>query len=253
MDLSEEMQKISIISINRNNAVGLRNTMDSVYSQRYSADCGALEYIVVDGASSDDSVSVIRSFEKQHSGVLLKWISEPDTSIYNAMNKGLRLASGEYCLFLNSGDRLFDNGVIEQIVKEPMTADVCYCDAVFAGECERYERAYPDRLNLDFFYNDSLCHQAIFYKRVLLLEQGGYDEQYRLIADWVMNVQLYRKGCRFAHYPLITTLYDTDGLTGTEIGIKKCQGERDKYYRSTGLWYIHPYMWLKRKMQQLWH
>lgn len=247
------MQKISIISINRNNAVGLRNTMDSVYSQRYAADCGEVEYIVVDGASSDDSVLVIRSFELLHSDVLLKWVSEPDTGIYNAMNKGLRLASGEYCLFLNSGDRLSDKGVIERIMKEPMTADVCYCDAVFVGGDKRYERVYPNRLDLDFFYNDSLCHQAVFYKRALLLAEGGYDEQYRLIADWIMNVQLYRRGFHFAHYPLVTTLYDIGGLTSTEIGMKKCQIERDKYYRSTGLWYIHPYMWLKRKLHQLWH
>ena len=96
---------LSIITINRNNAEGLRKTIESVLSQDVS-DKTQVEYIIIDGASTDESVEVIKSFENNQSNKLqiTKWISEPDTGIYNAMNKGIKMATGEYCLFLNSGD-----------------------------------------------------------------------------------------------------------------------------------------------------
>ena len=98
--------KLSIITINFNDAKGLEKTIQSVINQTYKD----FEYIVVDGASTDGSVDVI----KKYSNKLTHWVSEPDTGIYNAMNKGTRMASGEYCLYLNSGDFLADNDVLEK-------------------------------------------------------------------------------------------------------------------------------------------
>ena len=96
--------KLSIITINRNNAEGLRKTMESVLSQTYRD----MEYIVVDGASTDQSVNVIKEcvnqLKNEDRRMKLDWMSEPDTGIYNAMNKGIKKATGEYLLFLNSGD-----------------------------------------------------------------------------------------------------------------------------------------------------
>ena len=96
-----QIMKLTIITINRNNASGLEKTMESVLSQT----CMEYEYVLVDGASTDASVEVIKRFANSFGG-RLKWISEPDKGIYNAMNKGIRLAGGEYVQFLNSGDRL---------------------------------------------------------------------------------------------------------------------------------------------------
>ena len=103
--------KLSIITINRNNATGLEKTMQSVASQSFKE----FEYIVVDGASTDNSVEVIKSFEPYFAR--LKWVSEPDAGIYNAMNKGIRMASGDYIQILNSGDCLADVDVTERMLK----------------------------------------------------------------------------------------------------------------------------------------
>ena len=99
--------KLSIVTINRNNANGLEKTMQSVASQSFKE----FEYIVVDGASTDGSVDVIRSHEADCAH--LKWVSEPDSGIYNAMNKGLQMATGDYVQILNSGDCLAASDVMD--------------------------------------------------------------------------------------------------------------------------------------------
>ena len=95
------------------------------------------------------------------------------------------------------------------------------------------------------------CNHYHNQKRELLLSEGGYDEQYRLIADWVMNIQLFRKGFTFCHLPILTTLYDTKGMTSGTDGYEKCRKERKQYYQLHSLKLIHIYMWIKRKYNQL--
>ena len=107
--------KLSIVTINRNNAVGLEKTLLSVTNQTFKE----FEYIVIDGASTDDSVNVIRAHESDFAH--LKWVSERDSGIYNAMNKGLRMASGDYIQILNSGDCLADDKVTERMHKALVT------------------------------------------------------------------------------------------------------------------------------------
>ena len=108
--------KLSIITINYNNSEGLRKTLASVASQTYAN----IEHIIVDGASTDGSVDVIKEYENQlnitHSTIHLLWSSEPDNGIYNAMNRGIRKATGEYCQFLNSGDMLAAPDVTERMM-----------------------------------------------------------------------------------------------------------------------------------------
>ena len=116
--------KLSIITINYNNAAGLRRTLDSVAAQRLDVSTTnkvplEVEHIVVDGNSTDESVAVIRDYEQQlsSSSISLTWVSEPDKGIYNAMNKGIRLASGDYIQILNSGDILASEDVTERMIK----------------------------------------------------------------------------------------------------------------------------------------
>ena len=103
---------LTIITINLNNAAGLEKTMQSILEQT----CIDFEYVVVDGASNDRSLEVIERFANQF-GKRLKWVSEPDKGIYNAMNKGIGMASGDYLEFLNSGDSLACDNVIERMYK----------------------------------------------------------------------------------------------------------------------------------------
>ena len=249
------MFTLSVITINRNNVLGLQQTMTSVLRQVNKLASTHLQYIVVDGASTDGSQEIIKTLLQQKKELTALWVSEPDTGIYNAMNKGLSLATGDYCLFLNSGDLLVTDDALWQVERymeaNKFAADIYYADAVFSNSQGNVQRVYPDRLSLDFFYYDSLCHQAIFYKRELLLSVGGYDEQYRLIADWVMNIQLFRKGFTFCHMPILTTIYDTKGMTSGTDGYEKCRKERKQYYQLHSLKLIHIYMWIKRKYNQL--
>ena len=102
--------KISIISINYNNKEGLRKTVESVVNQTYKN----FEYIVIDGGSTDDSTDILDEYHEKINYI----VSEPDSGIYNAMNKGIKVAKGDYLLFLNSGDCLIDQFVIQKVITE---------------------------------------------------------------------------------------------------------------------------------------
>ena len=108
--------RLSVITINMNNRKGLERTIKSVVCQIFAD----FEYIVIDGASVDGSADVIREYaDKIH-----YWISEPDTGIYNAMNKGILQAKGDYCLFLNSGDALYTTTVLEEVFNQNFSEDI---------------------------------------------------------------------------------------------------------------------------------
>ena len=269
--------KLFIITINYNNAEGLRKTLTSVASQTFRD----FEHIIVDGGSTDESVEIIRQYadnedrrlegdkairqENSNADILasspnhlitsspITWISEPDKGIYNAMNKGIEIAlgkrivnsfnrselvedknkgicmaKGEYILFLNSGDTLAETTTLQQMIDCNLSADICYFDAVFTDNGKSHvQRTYPDQLSLRFFLRDSLCHQAILYRLDTLCKVGGYDEQYKLIGDWALNVKaIILNNCSVLHYSLITTYYEIGGLSWTKEGRQRCEEEK---------------------------
>lgn len=276
--------KLFIITINYNNAEGLRRTIQSVQSQTFRD----FEHIIVDGGSTDESVEIIRQYadnedirpegykairqenskadnpaSSPHHLITLSpiiWISEPDNGIYDAMNKGIEIALGkrtvnsfnrselvedkkiigrtgvgsEYVLFLNSGDYLIDTNVLQMVDDTNMQADVCYFDAIFTKQGEPYlTRTYPDSLSLRFFLSDSLCHQATFYQLSALSEYEGYDEQYKLIGDWALNVKLIvLNNCSIQHYPSVTTCYEIGGLSWTDEGRQRCEDEKNIFLQA---------------------
>lgn len=152
--------KLSVITINYNNAEGLAKTMDSVFRQRFSD----FEYIVIDGGSTDGSKDLIVNNQDK----IAYWCSEKDSGIYNAMNKGIREASGEYLLFLNSGDFLHDFAVLEDIHPFLSGEDIVYGDLLFVhGDGKEDLFVYPDVLSFEYFLERSLGHPAAFIKRAL--------------------------------------------------------------------------------------
>jgi glycosyltransferase involved in cell wall biosynthesis len=180
--------KLSIITINLNNAKGLKRTMASVQGQAFKD----FEYIIIDGASNDDSKVQIEHFERSiherpEDPLPLKWVSEPDNGRYAAMNKGIKMASGEYLLFLNSGDYLFSNRVLDDIFKrgyeEQIISGAVETFSDFTTERKVYYNFDSSRLSLNSFLNASLNHQASFIKRSLFDEYGLYSEKYKIVAD----------------------------------------------------------------------
>ena len=164
--------KISIITINYNNKEGLLNTIKSIQKQTSNI----YEYIVVDGNSIDGSVGVI----KKYNDLITKWVSVDDTGIYNAMNKGVKLASGEYCLFLNAGDVLYSSKTIQNLNLQTFTYDFILGGVV--SPQVGHIKAKPN-LKLSDFYFGSIPHQSSIIRRQMLLDTP-YDEKLRIVSDW---------------------------------------------------------------------
>jgi len=207
--------KLSIITINRNNAAGLRKTMESVFSQTYKD----FEYIVVDGASIDESVEVIKKYDQQisnfQSPISFIWVSEPDTGIYNAMNKGIRMSHGEYCLFLNSGDFLIARDVLTRVFEEKLEADIinARCNVSDNGNVV-WCSPYIPKVTLKDLYFVGLPHQSTFIKHTLFDKYGMYREDFRYNSDmdfWYKAIALGSATTQGVN--IITTDYNLDGLS----------------------------------------
>ena len=137
------MYKLSIITINKNNAIGLEKTIQSVINQTYF---DKIEYIVIDGLSTDGSSMIIDKYKDYFS----YWVSEEDNGIYDAMNKGTNVATGEYLLFLNSGDVLYHNNIIKEVYNELKSYYIVYGGVEYEGEKDII-RIPPERLDFLFF------------------------------------------------------------------------------------------------------
>jgi glycosyltransferase involved in cell wall biosynthesis len=210
--------KLSIITINYNNAAGLKKTLDSVAIQT----CTDFEHIVVDGASADESVEIIREYENTLASNLspltshLTWLSEPDTGIYNAMNKGVRLAKGEYTLMLNSGDYLVDEHIVENVLPILDGTDIIQGNTISViNNKEIINRGYA-KSDISFIdvYKGIFLHQATFSKRILFEKYGYFDESYKIGGDTVFFLRTLGFGnASFAYRDINVAYYDGDGIS----------------------------------------
>ncbi|MCK1468415.1 glycosyltransferase family 2 protein [Bradyrhizobium sp. CW10] len=174
--------KFSVVTVTYNNHSGLSETAKNVLGQ----DFGDYEWIVIDGGSTDGTSAFLNGLEDSN----IKWISEPDKGIFDAMNKGIRLAVGEYCIFMNAGD-LFANPSVLRDVAEAIGTErptLVYGDACeFAGSQIWKKPARSTRANVYVMFTH---HQAIFYRRDAL--EAGYDLSYKFSADWALTVRILR-------------------------------------------------------------
>lgn len=200
--------KLSIITINFNDHKGLDKTIQSVINQT-SKD---FEYIVIDGASTDGSVDVI----KKYSDKLTHWVSESDTGIYNAMNKGTRLAIGEYCLYLNSGDFLAANDVLEKAFSYNFTEDIVCCNCLDFDDKHEWLKVPPKNISLFTFNGGSLPHPTTFIKRELLNRLGGYNESYRIMSDWCLFLDaMIINNCSYRTLDILLSKFNCYGISST--------------------------------------
>ena len=208
---------LSIITINRNNAIGLEKTMQSVLDQ----DNVDFEYVVVDGASTDGSVGIIRKYESAF-GARLKWISEPDKGIYNAMNKGIKMSSGVYLEFLNSGDCLMSSEVVDKMcgaLEENCHPSILYGNMlkVFPNGKLLRDRSFAgEDITLLGFFRGTLNHSSSFIGRSLFARYGLYDESLKIVSDWEWFFQAIILGEEKPVYTDIdVTLFDMSGISET--------------------------------------
>lgn len=170
------MMKLSIITVCYNNKAGLQNTLTSIQEQM-SKD---FEYIVIDGASTDGSAELLDNYAE----IIDYKLSEKDSGIYNAMNKAIKLAKGEYCLFLNSGDTLHDKNTIRNILPQLGQADFMTGDTVciLPNDKQTIWKS-PEYMTLYIMAIYSLSHQATFI-RTSLLKTRPYREDLKIVSDW---------------------------------------------------------------------
>lgn len=203
------MTQLSVITINLNNSAGLKKTIESVVSQTFSS----FEFIIIDGGSTDSSGRVIEEYSKHFT----YWISEPDQGIYHAMNKGIKVAKGNYCLFLNSGDWLVNNTVLADVFSENPTADIIAGDVYYYDNQRnsiQWHVESPDILSAKILFQGSLPHQSTFIRRALFETIGYYNESLRIASDWLFFVEaLLEKGCSYKHYQGVVSYFNMDGIS----------------------------------------
>lgn len=216
---------LSIITINRNNAAGLEKTMQSVLSQSLAD----FEYLVVDGASTDASAAVIERFSECF-GNRLKWISEPDSGIYNAMNKGIGMANGQYVQFLNSGDCLVSDKVVGDMyeaLEKNGNPSILYGNMlkdVPGGKVLRDRSFAGGEITFLGFYNGTLNHSSTFISKALFDRYGLYDESLRIVSDWKWFLQvIIFGGEKPAYMDVDVTLFDMNGISETNKELDKTE------------------------------
>ena len=219
--------KLSIITINRNNAAGLEKTMRSVATQTFKE----FEYIVVDGASTDGSVEVIKRLEPEFAH--LKWVSEPDSGIYNAMNKGMRMASGEYFQILNSADCLASEDVVERMLsalENTSYPSILYGNMIkcFPDGKKLLDSSFAGRdITMLGMYKGTLNHDPAYIRRDMFEKYGYYDENLKIVSDWKWYLQAIILGGEKPKYANIdVTLFDMTGISETNLDL--CKEERKK-------------------------
>jgi glycosyltransferase involved in cell wall biosynthesis len=241
------MTKLSIITINYNDAEGLRKTLASVAAQTYKG----IEHVIVDGGSTDGSVEVIRAYADTKAAHPVKWVSEKDKGIYNAMNKGIEIAlgkrivnsfnrselvedknkgieiaTGDYIQILNSGDML-----AAATVTERMMAALANNSAILYGNMIKVNaqgkvvgKSGYTEYSLRQFYSSTLNHDCAYIRRDLFEEYGLYDEHLKIVSDWKWYLQAIGLGKVKPDYVDIdVTIFDDGGISETNIPLRNAE------------------------------
>jgi glycosyltransferase involved in cell wall biosynthesis len=225
--------KLSIITINFNNEFGLSRTLESVYSQTYKT----FEHIIVDGGSNDGSVDTIRQLLVKPDDAVIhdistiqqRWISEPDRGIYNAMNKGIRMASGDYMLFINSGDRLASVDVIEQVLPYLNNEnDIVSGELEMVKNDEVVTKLFPPlTVNLNYCISAGLTHPNTFIKRGLFDKYGYYNEQNKIVSDWeFFLIACGLHSCKYKSIPVIVSRFEMDGMSSKNDNLLEMETQK---------------------------
>ncbi len=200
------MPKISIITISYNNREGLDKTIRSVVSQNFQN----FEYLVIDGGSNDGSKEVIKKYEDK----INFWVSEPDKGIYNAMNKGILQAKGEYLLFINSGDVLFDEDALRKSAEQFQNADVISGNLCFDDGSKEWVGKSPTEIRFQLFTEGTLWHPCTFIKKSAFETVGLYDENLKICSDWKWFAQAFTNyHCSYQKIEITVSRFFLDGIS----------------------------------------
>jgi len=241
--------KFSIITVNYNNAAGLEKTIKSVLSQTYAN----FDFVVIDGGSTDASAAII----EQHQDKISYWVSEKDTGVYNAMNKGIRAAKGDFVIFMNSGDVFYDVNVLKNA--DPLITSeysIYYGNNIKKSPSSERLKTYPAKLNFSFFYSSSLNHQSTFIKRSLFDDLFYYNENYKIASDWeFFAYAICVQNVPYKYLDQTISIYDFTGISTTQselLATEKLDSIR-KYFPAFEDDYIDISLLTSKRVQQIFH
>ena len=239
------MQKISIVTVTYNCENCIEDTIKSVISQDYTN----VEYIIIDGASKDGTMSIIKKYE----GYISYLVSEPDKGIYDAMNKGLKQATGDWVFFLNAGDNFHSMNTLSSIPFEQRESDTMVCGIIGnvllkkKGKIEEWRnKRSPFFMSTKRMRNMGFSHQGVFVK-TKLAQEVGFDSSFKLCADYNMMNSLYEKGYRFIIDD--TVISEVEANYGTSISNRNLQLKEEARICKCdkSLHFICLYYWRKAK------
>jgi len=235
------MPALSIITVNRNNSNGLRKTIRSVIDQNFSD----YEYIIIDGGSDDNSVEVIKEFSSK----VTYWSSEPDAGIYNAMNKGIALSKGDYCLFLNSGDYLYNSEVLSTIFQESLIEDLIISSVILKGSDREELFEIPELKSLTFrhFINSTIPHPGAFIKHSLFDKIGCYNEEFLICSDLeFFLIAVFKYGATIRKTGVVTSVYDWNGISSLPENVNLVFYERKRILQNHFPLFLADYEYLQK-------
>lgn len=207
---------LSIITINRNNAEGLRKTMGSVLSQN----CDDFEYIIIDGASTDASVEVIKEFlsNPNYAKKITYWVSEKDSGLYNALNKGISHAQGKLIGLMHSGDWYLPDVFFDvKKIHEKHPASVLY-GALKAIKDDKFESIWGKNVNI--LPQEMIPHLSTFVPKALYDKCGLFNEEYKIAADYDLFLRFYTSQVDFFFVDKIFCCFNLEGISQTNDNVK---------------------------------
>lgn len=240
------MKKLSVITVNKDNAEGLEKTIISVVGQTFKD----YEFIIIDGGSTDNSVEVI----EKYTGHIDYWVSEPDNGIYHAMNKGIAQATGEYTIFMNSGDCFISNDVLFNVFFEKRTADMLAGTAVTSDVFGKERRYPPNKITFYRLLEYTLWHQALFMKKALFDELGGYDESLKIVADWkfyLLAIVKYNKSVEMVKTDI--ALIEPDGISSHKDSEEIILREKKEILMEYFPYFYDDYIFLSKVKKFTWY
>lgn len=196
--------KITVITVCYNAAKTIEQTILSVIHQTYPH----IEYIIVDGASTDGTLDIIQKYQQN----IACLISEPDTGVYDAMNKGIRYASGDFILFLGADDVLYCDRVLQNVAAKMIDRNVVYYGNVIQLPTHKL---YWGKFNKYKFGMGNICHQSIFYPRQVF-NHDLFDTKYTVYADYVFNLRIYNT-VRFVYIDEVIAYFDVRGISSRSV------------------------------------
>lgn len=203
---------ISVVTVVFNGSKVIEETILSVINQTYKN----VEYIIIDGQSTDGTQEII----KKYKGQISHYISEKDNGVYEAMNKALKIASGEFLIFMNAGDKFSASFTLEKFVKSISDLEaVYYGDTLYVDQSNKEVYARGGKFNKLKFYFTNICHQSIFYPKHVYSTMA-YNTKYTIYSDWEYNLKLRKKGVIFIFLPMIICTFELGGISSNQKDIE---------------------------------